>query len=73
MDGKMLSIRHRDYNSDGPKDFWCTFGGGVDDCEPLLTALEREVVEETVIKLQHNFIAFYVSISLTNIKRRHTC
>jgi len=50
VDGKMLSIRHRDYNSDGPKDFWCTFGGGVEECEPLLSALERELVEETGIK-----------------------
>ena len=29
------------------QDFWCTPGGGVDIGEPLLEALEREMLEET--------------------------
>ena len=31
-------------------DYWCTPGGGVDVGEPLIPALEREMIEETGIK-----------------------
>lgn len=30
--------------------YWCTPGGGVDEREPLVPALERELIEETGIK-----------------------
>lgn len=30
--------------------YWCTPGGGVDEKEPLIPALERELIEETGIK-----------------------
>lgn len=32
------------------RDWWCTPGGGVDEGEDLLTALDREMIEETGVK-----------------------
>ncbi len=52
-DGKLLCVRLKKYpgkaTSDG-QDYWCTPGGGVDIGEPLVSALERELIEETGIK-----------------------
>lgn len=52
-DNKILCVRLKKYPGsvtlDG-QDFWCTPGGGVDIGEPLIPALERELVEETGIK-----------------------
>jgi len=33
----------------GGRDYWCTPGGGVEDGEPLLEGLHREMIEETGI------------------------
>ena len=52
-DGKLLCVRlkkHKDNATDEGQDFWCTPGGGVDVGESLITALEREFIEETGIK-----------------------
>jgi 8-oxo-dGTP diphosphatase len=53
LDGKLLGVRLKAYpgkaTSDG-LDYWCTPGGGVDIGEPLLPALEREIIEEVGVK-----------------------
>jgi len=51
--GKLLAVRLKPYEGTGVglgNDKWCTIGGGVDPGEPLIPALEREIVEETGIK-----------------------
>jgi ADP-ribose pyrophosphatase YjhB (NUDIX family) len=48
---KLLCIINKQYGQPfAANDFWCTFGGGVDEGEALIPALERELVEETGIK-----------------------
>lgn len=52
-DGKILCVRLKQYPgkaTDDGCDYWCTPGGGVDVGEPLIPALEREIIEETAIK-----------------------
>jgi ADP-ribose pyrophosphatase YjhB (NUDIX family) len=52
-DGKILGVRLKKYKgraTDDGQDYWCTPGGGVDVGEPLIPALEREMIEETGIK-----------------------
>lgn len=52
-DGKLLAVRLNQYQGTGvglASDKWCTIGGGVDPGEPLIPALQREVIEETGIK-----------------------
>jgi ADP-ribose pyrophosphatase YjhB (NUDIX family) len=52
-DGKLLCVRLKQYKgraTDDGQDYWCTPGGGVDIGEPLIPALEREMIEETGIK-----------------------
>jgi ADP-ribose pyrophosphatase YjhB (NUDIX family) len=47
---KILCAKLKPYHGAVHGDFWCIPGGGVDPGEPLLTALEREMIEETGIK-----------------------
>jgi len=52
-DGKLLAVRLKQYKGridDEGQDFWCVPGGTVDIGEPLISALEREMTEETGIK-----------------------
>jgi ADP-ribose pyrophosphatase YjhB (NUDIX family) len=52
-DGKILGVRLKKYKgraTDDGQDYWCTPGGGVDIGEPLIPALEREMIEETGVK-----------------------
>jgi ADP-ribose pyrophosphatase YjhB (NUDIX family) len=52
-DEKILGVRLKKYKgraTDDGQDYWCTPGGGVDVGEPLIPALEREMIEETGIK-----------------------
>jgi 8-oxo-dGTP diphosphatase len=51
--GKLLCVRLKKYPgraTDDGQDYWCTPGGGVDIGEPLIPALERELIEETGVK-----------------------
>jgi len=45
-DGMYLLVRQRSNNGT----FWCLPGGGIEERESVITALERELVEETGIK-----------------------
>lgn len=47
---KLLCVKLKNYRHENQPDFWCTIGGGVDEGESLLKALEREVIEETGVK-----------------------
>ncbi|MCX6727574.1 MAG: NUDIX domain-containing protein [Candidatus Saccharibacteria bacterium] len=52
-DGKILCAKLKKTpgkDSTDFQEFWCTPGGGVDIGEPLLPALEREMIEETGVK-----------------------
>lgn len=52
---RLLCVRLKQYPGklvDAGQDFWCLPGGGVDIGEPLIPALERELIEETGIKPQ---------------------
>ncbi len=46
---KLLCMRLKPYRL-ANRDFWCVPGGGVDEGEALLPALDREMIEETGVK-----------------------
>lgn len=48
-DSKLLCLRQKPYRG-YVSDYWCTPGGGVDEGESLVSALEREIIEELGIK-----------------------
>lgn len=50
VDGKLLCFKLRSKHGDEVTKYWCVPGGGVDEGEPLLEALEREMIEETGVK-----------------------
>lgn len=47
---KLLCVRLKASHTSDKGDFWCLPGGGVDEGEGLIPALEREMIEETGIK-----------------------
>ncbi|MFZ1324243.1 MAG: NUDIX hydrolase [Candidatus Saccharimonadales bacterium] len=51
-DGKLFCVRLNGYRVPGgaATDYLCTPGGGLDDGEGLIKAIEREIVEETGIR-----------------------
>lgn len=51
-EGKLLCVRLKAYERAVKGDFWCLPGGGVDDNEALIPALEREIIEELGVKAQ---------------------
>ena len=52
QNGKLLAVRLKQYAGKATitSDYWCTPGGGVDVGEPLIPALERELVEELGVR-----------------------
>ncbi len=49
-DGKLLCVKLKPYRIKYSEEFWCTIGGGIDENEALIPALQREVFEETGVK-----------------------
>ncbi|HSX34625.1 MAG TPA: NUDIX domain-containing protein [Candidatus Saccharimonadales bacterium] len=52
-EGKVLCVKLKPYRGKATGDavnYWCTPGGGVDLGEPLIPALEREVIEELGVR-----------------------
>lgn len=47
IDGKILVVKQKPYRYSDASTYYCTPGGGLDDNEPLITGLEREMLEET--------------------------
>lgn len=50
LDGKLLCAQLKQYKTSISGDFWSVLGGGIEDGEALIPALEREIVEETGIR-----------------------
>ena len=46
LDGKIFCVRLKPYRHTDASTYWCTPGGGVDDGQALIPALEREIIEE---------------------------
>ena len=70
-EGKLLCVKLKPYNGETYlKDFWCTIGGGVDDAEPFLGAIEREIIEETGITPDVGNL-LYVQQYIQEIGRAH--
>ncbi len=46
LDGKIFCVRLKPYRHKEASTYWCTPGGGVDDGQALIPALEREMIEE---------------------------
>lgn len=46
-DGKLFCVKLHPYNEVITGEYWCTVGGGINSNESLVSALNREVFEET--------------------------
>lgn len=46
MNNKIFCVRLKPYRHVDASNYWCTPGGGVDDGQALIPALEREIIEE---------------------------
>ena len=47
---KLLCVRLTNYREEKAPDYWCVPGGGLDINESILTALNRELIEELGVK-----------------------
>ena len=70
--GKLLLVRHEkpDPASNDIMTYWLLPGGGVEFGEPLGEALEREILEETGLKIKTGKILF-ISDTIPHDKHRH--
>lgn len=50
QENKIFCVRLKPYRYAEASEYWCTPGGGVDEGEALIPALEREIQEELGIK-----------------------
>lgn len=68
---KLLCVRLKPYSEFINTDEWCTIGGTVDAGETLLTALQREIIEETGIKPRIEnllYIQQYMQINVESLE-----
>lgn len=49
-DGKLLSVRIKNQKTGHINDYWCGVGGGVEEHEDIMSAIHREVIEETGVE-----------------------
>lgn len=47
VENKLLCIKLKPYRGAIIGDYWCVIGGGIDEGEALIPALQREIIEET--------------------------
>ena len=49
-EGKLFCLRLKPYRHKDAPSYWCTPGGGLDDGEAIIPALEREIIEELGVR-----------------------
>jgi len=71
--GKILCVKLKKYVGRATKNdnrvYWCTPGGGVDVGEPLIPALEREVIEELGVKPKVGNLLYIQQFEHDNIEQ----
>ena len=68
-DGKLFCQQLND-DSGKPHNFWSVPGGGLNAKEPLVNAVEREIMEETGVKAHVGKLLFVQSFSEGKVGRR---
>jgi 8-oxo-dGTP diphosphatase len=58
LNGKIFCVRLKPYRHADASTYWCTPGGGLDDGQALIPALEREMIEETGVRAKVGRLLF---------------